>query len=273
MNKAQVENPAQAENKAQIGNPAQVEVTDDAFLGGRIRCLQPRFGFRAGLDTVMLAAACPARAGESVVEPGCGPGVAALCLAARTHAQVTGIEIEPEAAQLARENAARNDMTAQLSVIEADIAARAAVLEAAGLATDSFDHAIANPPYLTQGEATAPPHKLRARAFAGDAGLVAQWAKAATRLVRPGGTVTFIHRADALPVLLEALAGRAGAMRIFPLWPGGARPASRVIVRAVKGSRGPMALLRGLVLHNENDGRFTPQAWAVLGEGAALDLG
>lgn len=257
------------------GRPApatRMETTDDAFLGGRLACLQPRHGFRAGLDTVMLAAACPAGAGETVVEPGCGPGVAALCLAARTGAHVTGVEIEAASLALARENAARNGMDAAVTFVAADVTARAADLAARGLGPDSFGHAIANPPYLTAGEATAPPHRLRARAFSGDAGLVDAWVKFAVRAVRPGGTVTVIHRADRLAEVLAALDGRAGEVRVFPLWPGGGKPASRVIVRGVKGSRAPLAVLPGLVLHAASDGRFTPEAWAVLREGAPLSL-
>ena len=248
------------------------EITDDAFLGGRLACLQPRFGFRAGLDTVLLAAACPAGEGETVVEPGCGPGVAALCLAHRTGARVTGIEIEPAAAALARENAARNDLAARVCVIDADVTAKPAALEALGLAAGSFDHAIANPPYLIEGAATPPPGAARARAFAGDADLTDAWLRVCVRLVRPGGSIAVIHRADRLAGLLAAFEGRAGGLRVLPLWPGGGKPASRVIVCGIKGSRAPLTLLPGLVLHSENDGRFMPEVAAILREGTALGM-
>lgn len=251
-----------------------LETSDDAFLGGKVSCLQPKAGFRAGLDTVMLAAACPAKPGETVIEPGAGPGVAALCLAARTGAKVTGVEIEPDCIRLARENADRNGMGDAVTLIEADVTAKAGELEALGLAPDTFDHAIANPPFLTEGDATAPPHRLRARAFSGDAGLVESWAKFAVRMVNPGGTLTFIHRADRLGALLAALEGRAGGIRVFPLWPAprsSGKAAARVIVQGTKGSRAPLALLPGMVLHGA-DARFTGEAWAVLREGAALEL-
>ena len=55
----------------------------DAFLGGRLRIWQPRAGYRAGIDPVMLAAAVPARPRQSVLELGCGAGTASLCLAAQ----------------------------------------------------------------------------------------------------------------------------------------------------------------------------------------------
>ena len=59
---------------------------DDAFLGGRLVLRQPARGYRAGADAVMLAAACSARAGERVLELGCGAGAALFCLGARVPA-------------------------------------------------------------------------------------------------------------------------------------------------------------------------------------------
>lgn len=253
---------------------AEIDTSDDDFLSGQVKCLQPRAGFRAGIDTVMLAAACPAQEGERVVELGCGPGVAALCLARRTGAKVLGIEIEPEALDLARRNAERNDLADALTLVEADVTAKGSAHAECGLAPESCDHAIANPPFLTEGEATAPPGDARARAFAGPAGELALWIKCATRMVRPGGTLTFVHRADRLSDLLAGLEGRAGGARVFPLWPaprGTGKPATRVIVQATKGSRAPLALLPGLVLHGP-DARFTDRAWDILRKGHPLDL-
>lgn len=60
----------------------------DQFLGGRLMVAQPKTGYRAGVDPVLLAASVPAVRGESVLELGCGVGVASLCLAARVPGQI-----------------------------------------------------------------------------------------------------------------------------------------------------------------------------------------
>ena len=66
-------------------------------------------GFIAATDAVLLAAACPAVAGQSVLDLGCGAGAAALCLAARVpEVQLSGLELQPAYAALARRNAAEN---------------------------------------------------------------------------------------------------------------------------------------------------------------------
>jgi tRNA1(Val) A37 N6-methylase TrmN6 len=130
---------------------------------------------------------------------------------------------------------------------------------------------MANPPYLQDGAATPSPDAGKARAnVEGDAAL-ADWVRFALAMVRPKGSVTFIHRADRLDALLAAMAGKAGDIAVFPLWPGNGKPASRIIVRARKGVATPTRLLPGLVLH-EADGRYTAAADAVLREGAGLVL-
>ena len=90
-------------------------LTDDKFLMGRLRLLQPAQGYRAATDPVLLAAACPASAGQSVLDLGCGAGAAALCLAARVPGlALAGLELQPGYADLARRNAARNGIAMQV---------------------------------------------------------------------------------------------------------------------------------------------------------------
>ena len=139
------------------------------------------------------------------------------------------------------------------------------------LAPGAFDHVMANPPFLEAGAATAPsdPGTATAR-LEGEADLAA-WLRVALAMVRAKGSITFVHRADRLDALLALLCGRAGEITIFPLWPGGGKPAKRVIVRARKQVASPTRLLPGMVLHLP-DGGFTPEADAVLRDAAALAL-
>jgi tRNA1(Val) A37 N6-methylase TrmN6 len=139
------------------------------------------------------------------------------------------------------------------------------------LSPGSFDHVMANPPFLARGRGTEAPNPAKAAAtMEGDAAL-GDWVRFALAMARAKGTVTFIHRADRIDALLGQIAGRAGEVVIFPLWPGGGKAASRVLVRARKQIAAPARLAPGLVLH-EPDGRFTAAAEAVLrgGEGLAL---
>lgn len=245
--------------------------TDDAFLGGALHILQPAAGYRAGFDAVMLAAAVTVEgAGARVLDVGAGVGTAGLCLAWRiASARITLFEREPALVHLARENAQRNCLAERVSVIEGDIGLSADTAKALGLEPECFDHVIANPPFHDAGGGTPATDPLKARAHAmADDGLE-HWARFMARMVVPGGTVTVIHKAEELPRLLAAFDGRFGALQILPLRPRTSTPAHRVILAGRKGSRAPLRLLPGFVLHGDDEA-FTPQAQAILREGAAL---
>jgi tRNA1(Val) A37 N6-methylase TrmN6 len=244
-----------------------IDHTHDALLGGRVRLQQPRKGQRASADAVMLAAAVQARAGAQVLELGCGSGVAMLCLAARLKGvTVAGIELQPDLVELCGRNIAANGFDDRLSVHEGDIRAR----RIAGVAPNSFDQVFANPPYFDVARHRVSPHAGRAaaRAEAADAD-IGHWVAALLRYARPNGGLTLIHKAERLGDILAAFGGRAGAIRIIPLFSRAGEPAKRVIVRAVKGSRAPLTLTPGLVLHGP-DGAYLSGIDAVLRDGAAL---
>jgi tRNA1(Val) A37 N6-methylase TrmN6 len=248
--------------------------TDDAFLGGALQILQPRTGYRAGLDAVMLAAAVPASHGKPmrVLDIGAGVGTAGLCVARRVEAaEVTLFEREPALVRLARENVARNGLSARVRVVEGEVGLPASGLRALDLAEESFDHVIANPPFHARDSGTLAPDALKAAAHAMPEGELAGWARFMARMAAPGGSATVIHKADALIRLLAALDGRFGGLVVVPLFPRDGASAHRVLVQGAKGSRAPPALLPGLVLHGAGDA-FTPRAQAVLRDGAALAM-
>jgi tRNA1(Val) A37 N6-methylase TrmN6 len=246
--------------------------TTDDFLGGRIKIVQPKTGHRAGSDAVFLASAVAAEPGDSVLEAGAGVGVAGLCLLARVReARVTAVEIEARLCALATENAARNGLAERFAAIEADIAASAKVLRDAGLARESYGHVMTNPPFYAQGTVRAAPNAERAAAHVMPQGQLSQWVRFLTTMCAPNGTLTLIHRADCLGMLLDLLQGPFGDLAVFPLFPKAHEPATRVIVQGRKASRASSRLLPGLVLHGP-EGGYTEEAEAVLRHGRALSL-
>lgn len=251
--------------------------TCDAFLGGRIRAFQPRKGPRTAIDALLLAAAIPAREGhaERVLEAGQGSGVASLAFAARiSDAHVTGVEIQPALCALAKRNAELNGMQDRVSVAQADLTAPHELLPRAMPAPGSFHHVAANPPYMDAGRGRSSPDLATAIAHSTDASALEAWVRFLSRMAAPGGTVTLIHRADALDRLLALLQGRFGALTVFPLFPREGEAATRVIMQGIKGSRAPLSIRRGMVLH-ARDGGFTPEAVRILkaGEGLAIAPG
>jgi tRNA1(Val) A37 N6-methylase TrmN6 len=235
----------------------------DAILGGRLRLRQRRDGHRVGLDAILLAAAAGMPVAR-LTDVGAGVGAVGLALLQRWPA-ATGelVEIDPELAALAEENAALNGLAARARVVVAD-ALEPKGRRAAGLADEAADLVVANPPYLAAAAARASPDARRARAHVAGEGPVAlaDWVVACLALLAPGGRFVMIQRADALPALLPALIDRLGDLALRPVHPRADAPAIRLLISGTKGSKAPLRLLPGLTLH-EPDGAATPLAAAI----------
>ncbi|WVX47622.1 tRNA1(Val) (adenine(37)-N6)-methyltransferase [Roseobacter fucihabitans] len=243
------------------------DLTRDAFLGGLVQLLQPRVGYRAGVDPVLLAASVPAQAGQSVLDLGCGVGAAALCLGARIAGlSLTGVEMQAEYAQLAARNGG-----GRLEVVVADLNDLPADLR-----ERQFDHVMANPPYFDRKAGLSGQNAAREAAL-GEATPLAVWIKVAAKRVKPKGQVHFIHRAERIPQILEALPDHMGSIEILPISPRIGRAAELVILRARKNGRAAFKLHAPLILHEGarhlRDGdSYAPRIKAILRDGTALDF-
>lgn len=267
-----------SEERPETAEPENLpETTRDAFLGGLVHVHQPKKGrHRAGLDAVYLAAALPEATTGHVVDLGAGVGTAGLCAAARLAGiTVTLVDIDPLALTLARE-ALRDPENAEfadrVSVLSADITAKGSERHAAGLTPGLADHAIINPPYYPPGTFRASPAAARANAHMLDERGLEPWARTATDIVREGGSLTVIFRADGLKELLDVFSGRFGAIDVIPLRPRPEAPATRVLLRAIRASKAPLRLMPGFVLHEGDGSEFTSQSRAVMRDGHGLGL-
>jgi tRNA1(Val) A37 N6-methylase TrmN6 len=239
----------------------EFEITEDALLGGRIRVRQPARGYRVNVDTLLLAAAIEAPAGSHLMEAGCGIGAALLAVAARSeNTHLLGVERDQNIAVLAGENVAANAMSARIKIAQGD-----ALDKTAGRGV--FDGVFFNPPFDAEGEGRAPA-EARRYAHVADAPIDA-WIAALSDRLTGGAALTLIHRAAKLPEIIAALEGRLGGVELIPIRPRADAAAKRIIVRARKGSRAPLRLLKGLDLHDASSAKYTPETEAIL-QGDAL---
>jgi tRNA1(Val) A37 N6-methylase TrmN6 len=226
------------------------EITEDAFLGGQLRLRQPKSGHRAGHDAMLLAAATPVHSGDRVVDLGAGVGAAGLAVAKRVAGvALVLVEIDEGLAGLARGNAAANAIAADVIVL--DVTSEATAFAAVGLTPDSVDVVLMNPPFNDPARHRASPDKAREIAHVASVATLESWVHAARRILKSGGALTMIWRADGLAEVLAALGRGFGSVALLPVHSDVKTPAIRVLIRAIKGGKAPMQTHAGLMLNDE----------------------
>lgn len=238
--------------------------TIDKLLNGKVKLQQPVTGYRAAIDPILLAAAVPARSGQNVLELGCGAGAALFCLAARVpDLFITGIELQVDYAACATANCTHNAGLGHVTIMTGDVRHLPP-----HVAANSFDHVFMNPPYYHNGGYDSGESTAKTTAHAMDETDLPHWVKSAHGRLKHRGSLTIIYRADGLADLLAAMAEKFGGLTVLPLWPRAGIQAKRVIVQGMKGSKAPLKLLAGLILHEDQD--YSAAASSILSAGQAL---
>jgi len=251
---------------AALKEPIPDEIT---VLGTRVRLRQIPHGFKTSMDSVLLAAACPAKPGEHILDLGCGVGSAGLCAIYRVpDSKLTGIDILPDHIALAKDNAALNHKNTRSTFIAEDIRDFEPITNGQQL---RFDHVICNPPYLESGAHIESPKAYKQLAIGeGEDGIdLKDWLDAAHRNLRSGGALTIVNRADAVDKIIRKMGKRFGAIEIIPIWPKLSIDAKRVIIRGIKDRQSPATLHPGIVMHDDG-GEYTSEAHRILREGQRL---
>jgi tRNA1(Val) A37 N6-methylase TrmN6 len=200
---------------------------------------------------MLLAAATPALPGDRVVDFGAGVGAAGLAVARRVgEIKLVLVEIEEALAALARGNAAANAIPADVVVL--DVASSADAFAAAGLTPDSADLVLMNPPFNDPARHRASPDKAREVAHVATSATLESWVHASRRILKSGGVLTLIWRADGLAEVLAALDRGFGSLAILPVHADAKKPALRVLIRAVKAGKAPTQIYTALLLNDES---------------------
>ena len=243
------------------------EYEETRLLDGRVVCLQPLNGYRTAIDPVFLAASIDASAGERVLDVGSGTGAASLCLASRVQGvEITGIEIQPGYADMARTSAKLSGLAEQINFITADLTELPKNRE-----FREFDHVMTNPPYMEAGRGRVPPDKSKARATVESHVGLDLWISHCLRMTRSRGTFTIIHRADRLEHIMASITGILGHIIVYPLWPNQINSehkepisANRVIVSGRKGVKTPGIISSGMIIHDGDLRAYSREANSVL---------
>lgn len=217
-----------------------METTLDDFFDGKIQLLQPKTGVRATSDSILAASAVPIKTGESLLDVGCANGVIALCVAFRVPSvSLTGLEIQPELADLARQNARR--LAVNFDVICEDL------LHAAGLKARQFNHVVSNPPFYNTPYArqnTQQKIAYHQQISLGD------WVKKCLIFVAPRGSFTTIIPTENVPEIVSVMSKKMGQIELIPVFTNTTKAAKRCIVRGILGSKANFTVRPPIICQN-----------------------
>lgn len=246
------------------------DITEDSFLGGKLSISQPRKGFRAGLDSVLLAAAINAQSGDKVFEIGSGVGTVLFCLMSRVSGLKSfAIEIMDEYHSLSLLNAKRNKFKAELILGD--------FLKEKKLKNESYDHVFFNPPYYSAKDYKTSGNKLLEIANIEYPGMLKKMLSLALKRCKPYGYITLIHRPARISDILSILKDGAGEIKILPIVSSNSSMSSRVIVRARKSARGETKLLNPLFIYKNSKNlsfqkEYTSEIYKILKNGCGLNF-
>ncbi|MBT8341341.1 MAG: methyltransferase [Desulfatitalea sp.] len=236
------------------------DITQDAFLNGRLRISQPRQGYRFSIDAALLASAVQPKAGERGLDLGAGCGIVSLIIAVRhPGTRIYAVEVQPELATVAEKNVIGNRLEEAIEVVHLDMAL---------LPTDRVrapvDWIVSNPPYRRTSTGRINPNDQKAVARHEIKVDLATLLATARRMLRKGGRFFVVYAAERITDLLMQ-------MRLADIEPKTLRAvhgrvdetAKLVLVGGLRGGRQGLSMLSPLVVYRR-DGQYSRQVEAML---------
>lgn len=241
------------------------DTTCDEFLGGRAIVFQPKQGFRAGTDSILLAASLDETMAGEALEIGSGAGGTLFPAAVRLSTmRFTGLESDPVMLELSQRGLTENELAERVTLTAGNAARVPADWQ------NRFDLVFSNPPFFEVGAIQAPgPGKNDAYV---ESLPLKDWINAMLFTLRPKGTFMMVHRAADLARILAVLERQSGEIAVLPVHSYPGAEAKRVLVRARKALRsGPMRLLEPRYLYSEKGGARTDWAIGLQQEAKGID--
>ena len=223
------------------------ERLDDLHRNG-FQIIQNKEKFCFGMDAVLLSGFARVKPGEMTLDLGTGTGIIPILLAAKTRGRhFTGLEIQPESADMARRSVLLNGLEERISIVEGDIREAAERFDAA-----SFDVITSNPPYMTGNHGLVNPNLPKAIARHEICCTLRELVAATEKLLRPGGRFYLVHRPFRLAeIMTELTAHHLEPKRMRLVYPFVDKEPNMVLIEAMRGGRPRITVEKPLIVYKE----------------------
>ena len=236
------------------------ERLDDLQRNG-YRIIQDPEKFCFGMDAVLLSGFASAPEGGRVLDLGTGTGIIPILMAAKTPAaELIGLEIQEESADMAQRSVILNDLQSKIKIVQGDIKEAGQLFDAA-----SFDVVTSNPPYMIGGHGLKNPDGPKAIARHEVLCDLEDVIKAAARLLKSGGKFYMVHRPFRLAEIMVLMHEyRIEPKRMQLVYPYVDKEPNMVLIEGARGGRSRLTVEKPLIIY-EAPGKYTPEIYDIYG--------
>lgn len=236
------------------------ERLDDLQRNG-YRIIQDPDRFCFGMDAVLLSGFATAPEGGRVLDLGTGTGIIPILMAAKTQAaELIGLEIQKDSADMAARSVELNDLGEKVKIIQGDIKEAGQIFDAA-----SFDVVTSNPPYMIGGHGLQNPDSPKAIARHEVLCDLEDVISAAAKCLKSGGKFCMVHRPFRLTEIMVLMRQyRIEPKRMKLVYPYVDKEPSMVLIEGARGGKPRLTVEKPLIIY-ESPGKYTPEIYDIYG--------
>lgn len=218
-----------------------------------------RFCF--GMDAVLLSGFAKVREGEHVLDLGTGTGIIPVLLEAKTKGEhFTGLEIQPESADMAARSVKYNGLEKKIDIVTGDIKEASQIFGAS-----SFDVITTNPPYMIGQHGLKNPEDAKAIARHEILCTLEDIIRESAKLLRPGGRFYMVHRPFRLAEIFNKMIGyRIEPKRMQLVYPFVDKEPNMVLIEGARGGKSRLTVEKPLIVYKK-EGVYADEIYDIYG--------
>ena len=204
--------------------------------------------FCFGMDAVLLSSFAFVKAGEKVLDMGTGTGIIPILLEAKTEGEhFTGLEIQPESAEMAGRSVALNNLNEKIDIVEGDIKEASNIF-----GKNIFNVVTVNPPYMNDLHGIKNPDMPKAIARHEVLCTLEDVVREASYVLKQNGRLYMVHRPHRLVEIIQAMKNyKLEPKRIRFVHPYEDKEANMVLIEALKGGKSMVKIEKPLVVYKD----------------------
>lgn len=225
------------------------------------KIIQNTTKFCFGMDAVLLSGFARVKPRDTVLDLGTGTGIIPILLEAKTQAShLTGLEIQPESADMAARSVALNNLSDKIDIVLGDIKEAGNIFKSA-----SFDIVTCNPPYMIGQHGLKNPDEPKAIARHEILCTLEDVISQAVKVLKPGGHFFMVHRPFRLAEIMNTMTKyKLEPKRMQLVYPYADKEPNMVLIEGVRGGKSRMQVEKPLIIYSK-EGEYTPEIYDIYG--------